>query len=446
MAKARSGGKKTDRPVRAFAEPGVRAVTDLSLLGAVNPPLHGAADPSFSLAVRGFANLFLHPRFGGGALAVYLDGKPVVDVWTGWSDRRGRVPWSADTAPMVFSATKGVTSTVIHRLGDRGLIDYDAPVAEYWPEFGANGKAQITVREVMRHRAGLSNLRGVRKHELLDHRHMEDRIAAAPVDGHFGRSAYHALTYGWLMSGLARAVTGQGMRELIRAEVAGPLDTDGIHLGRPPADAPTRVARIIGPQHTSTNALFNAVAPRIAALDVSAAFGSMYFPGMRSVVQGNTPLLDSEIPSANGVATARALARMYGAIANGGEIDGRRFLSAQRVAALTGRHSLHPDRNLILPMAFHLGYHGLPLPGVLPGFGHVGLGGSLGWAIPEAGLAFAMVHNRLLTPLLVSDQAGFVAIAALVRLGATVARRQGFEPITESGSAYGPATAGTATG
>ena len=86
--------------------------------------------------------MFPGRRFGGGALAVYLDGEPVVDVWTGWSDRRGRVPWSADTAPMVFSATKGMASTVIHRLVDRGLIDYDAPVAEYWPEFGANGKSR----------------------------------------------------------------------------------------------------------------------------------------------------------------------------------------------------------------------------------------------------------------------------------------------------------------
>lgn len=377
---------------------------------------------------------------------MYLDGQPVVDVWTGWADRRGRLPWSADTAPMVFSATKGVTSTVIHRLADRGLIDYEAPVAEYWPEFGANGKVAITVRDVMRHRAGLSHLRGVHKHELLDHRRMEDRIAAAPVDSHFGRSAYHALTYGWLMSGLARAVTGMSMRELIRAEVAGPLDTDGIHLGRPPAAAPTRVARIIGPQHKIGNPLFNAVAPRIAALDASAAFGAMYFPGMRSVVQGDTPLLDSEIPSANGVATARALARMYGAIANGGEIGHRRYLSARRVAALTGRRSLRPDRNLIMPMAFHLGYHGLPLPAVLPGFGHVGLGGCFGWAIPESGLAFAFVHNRLLTPLVLSDQAGFVPMGALVRLGATVARRKGFAPIAEFGSAYDPSSAATAAG
>jgi len=408
--------------------------------------VQGVADPNFAHAVRGFAGLFPHPRFGGGALAVYLDGRPVVDVWTGWSDRRGRRHWSADTAPMVFSATKGVASTVIHRLADRGLIDYDAPVAEYWQEFGANGKAAITVRDVMRHRAGLSHLRGVRKRELLDHRHMEERIAAAPVGRHFGKSAYHALTYGWLLSGLARGVTGKGMRELMRIEVAAPLDTDGVHLGRPPVGAPTRVARIIGPQLNIPNPVFNAIAPAVATMELSAAFGSMYFPGMKAVVQRDIPLLDTELPSANGVITARALARMYGAIANGGMIDGRRYLSADLVAALTGRRSLRPDRNLIMPLAFHLGFHGLPVPGVLPGFGHVGLGGSFGWSIPEAGLAFALVHNRLLTPLVLSDQAGFVGTAALIRRGAAVARKRGFAPVVEFGSGYGPPQAGASAG
>ncbi len=388
--------------------------------------------------------MFPHPRFGGGALAVYLDGQPVVDVWTGWLDRRGRNHWGADTAPMVFSATKGVASTVIHRLADRGLIDYDVPVARYWPEFGANGKAEITVRDVMRHRAGLSHLGGVRRRELLDHHHMEERIAAAPVGRHFGKSAYHALTYGWLLSGLARYVTGKGMRELIRIEVAEPLDTDGIHLGRPPAGAPTHIAKIIGPQFNIPNPVFNAVAPAVAALEVSAAFGSMYFPGMRTVVQRDIPLLDTELPSANGVATARALARMYGAIANGGVIDGTRYLSAERVAMLTGRRDLRPDRNLIMPLAFHLGYHGLPVPGVLPGFGHVGLGGCFGWAIPESGLAFSLVHNRLLTPFLVSDQTGFIGTAALVRLGAAEARKHGFAPVTEFGSTFGSIPAAAA--
>lgn len=398
--------------------------------------VHGEADRNFAMAVRLFAGMFPHPRLGGGALAVYLDGQPVVDVWTGWSDRRGRVRWQADTAPMVFSATKGVATTVIHRLADRGLVDYDAPVAQYWPQFAANGKEAITVRDVLRHRAGLSHLRGVRRRELLDHHHMEERIAAAPIGRHLGKSAYHALTYGWLLSGLARAVTGRGMRELLRSEIAEPLNTDGVHLGRPPAGAPTRVAQIIGPQHNIPNPAFNAVAPALAALELSAAFGSMYFPGMRTVVQRDIPLLDTELPSANGVITARALARMYGAIAHGGTIDGRRFLSPERVAMLTGRRDLRPDRNLVMPLAFHLGYHGLPLPGVLPGFGHVGLGGCFGWAIPEAGLAIAMVHNRLLTPLLVSDQAGFVATGAAVRAGAAAARKHGFSRVGTFGAPY----------
>src|SRR5271169_589700 len=226
--------------------------------------VHGAADPHFACAVRSFASMFPGRRYGGGALAVYLDGEPVVDVWTGWSGRRGRVPWSADTATMVFSATKGMTSTVIHRLVDRGLIDYDEPVAEYWPEFGANGKAALTVREVMRHRAGLSGLRGATKEDLLDHLVMEERLAAAPPGRLLGKPAYHALTYGWLMSGLARAVTGKGMRALIREELAEPLDTDGMHLGRPPAEAPTRVAEIIMPQNIIGNPVISAAACKLA--------------------------------------------------------------------------------------------------------------------------------------------------------------------------------------
>jgi CubicO group peptidase (beta-lactamase class C family) len=398
--------------------------------------VHGTADSNFACVVRSFASMFPHRRFGGGALAIYLDGQPVVDVWTGWADRRGTRPWNADTGAMVFSATKGMASTVIHRLADRGLIDYEAPVAEYWPAFAANGKAGVTVRELMRHRAGLSQLNGVSGSDLMNHLLMEERLAAAPMGWLKGRPSYHALTYGWLMSGLARAVTGRGMRELFRTELAGPLDTDGLHLGRPPVEAPTQPARIIGPQSRLQNPLFNLVAPRLAALPFSGGFGSMYFPGMKATVQGDIALLDTELPAANGVATARALARMYGAIANGGVIDGQRFLSAELVAGLTGAPSLHLDGGLFMPLSFHLGYHGLPLPGVLPGFGHVGLGGSLGWADPATGLAFGFVHNRLLTPFVMSDQAGFVATAALIRWGASQARRNGFTAVPKLGAPF----------
>lgn len=408
--------------------------------------VRGSADASFALAVRAFAALFPHPRLGGGALSVYLDGKPVVDVWTGFADRRGRRPWTADTAPMVFSATKGVASLVIHRLADRGLIDYDAPVSHYWREFGANGKADITVRDVMRHRAGLSHLRGIRKRELLDHRHMEARIAAAPPGRHFGKSAYHALTYGWLLSGLARSVTGRGMRELMRTEVAAPLGTDGVHLGRPPAGSPTTIAHFVGSELRVITPVFDLVAPAIAAFELSAAFGAMYFPGAKKVVQRDIPFLDTELPSANGVMTARALARMYGAMANGGVIDGQRYLSAERVAMLTGRRDLRPDRNLIMPLAFNLGFHGMPIPGVLPGFGHVGLCGSFGWAIPEEGLSISLVHNRLLTPFVVSDQAGFIGTANLVRRGAAAARGRGFQPVAEHGAPFESPLAGAVAG
>lgn len=416
---------------------------DISDAAPLPRGVQGAADPSFACAVAAFARLFGHRRLGGGALSVYLDGVPVVDVWTGWADRAGRQRWNADTGAMVFSATKGMASTVIHRLVDRGLIDYDAPMAEYWPEFGANGKAGITVRDVLRHRAGLSQLNGVSRTDLLDHVKMEERIAAAPAGLLRGRPAYHAVTYGWLVSGLARSVTGLGMRELFRRELAAPLGVDGVHLGRPPAATPTQPAQIIGPQRHLQNPLFNAVAPHLAALPLSGGLGALYFPGMKSMVQGDTPLLDSEMASANGVATARALARMYGAIANGGDLDGTRFLSRDLVAGLSGPRSLHPDGSLVLPMAFHLGYHSLPFPGVLPGFGHVGLGGSLGWADPATGLAFGYVHNRLLTPLVLADQAGFVATtAALIRRGAARARDRGFQAVPRLGTGFaGPSAA-----
>jgi CubicO group peptidase (beta-lactamase class C family) len=328
-----------------------------------------------------------------------------------------------------------MASTVIHRLVDRGLIDYDAPVADYWPEFGANGKSDITVRQVMRHRAGLSALHGASMEDLLNHELMEERLAAAPAGHSFGKPAYHALTYGWLMSGLARAVTGQGMRELIRRELAEPLGIDGLHLGRPPVEAPTQPAQIIMPQSAIDNPVFNAVAPKIAALQVSGGFGALYFPGMKAVVQGDIPLMDAEIPAANGVATARGLARMYGAIANGGQIDGTQFLSRELVAGLNGRRSLRPDRNLLVPLAFHLGYHRVPFDAI-PGFGHVGLGGSLGWADPDSGLAFGFVHNRLLSPFVVVDHAGFVATGALLRRGAAQARKHGFERVDDFGSPF----------
>jgi CubicO group peptidase (beta-lactamase class C family) len=400
-------------------------------------PAHveGAADPRFSCAVQTFAKLFPSPRYGGGSLCVYVDGKPVVDVWTGWSDRHGEVPWTADTGAMVFSASKGVAATVLHRLVDRGLLSYDAPVAQYWPEFGANGKSEITVRDMLRHRSGLSHLQGVSIDELLDYRLMEERIAAAPVDRHAGRAAYHAFTYGWLVSGLARAITGLGMRELFRREIAQPLDTDGLHLGRPPAEARTKVAQIMFPQNTRANPLIDRLVPRLAELPVAGGLGAMYVPGITSLVQGDVPFLDSEIPSVNAVVTARGLARMYGALANGGRIDETQLLSSELADGLLGKISLRPDLNLVVPMSFNLGYHGSPVPGLLRGFGHAGLGGTIGWADPATRSSFAFVHNRLVTPIMI-DMALFVPLILPVRRAIGAVASRGFDAVPRFGAPY----------
>ena len=166
---------------------------DSSCDDSLPPGVRGAFDPHFTKAVHAFAKLFPGKRYGGGALAVYIAGQKVVDLWTGWADRDGTREWTSDTGAMAFSATKGLTSTVIHRLADRGLLSYDAPVADYWSDFGANGKSALTVRDVMAHRAGLSRLNNVPVGQFLDARSMEERLADAPVDRLIGRSAYHAL-------------------------------------------------------------------------------------------------------------------------------------------------------------------------------------------------------------------------------------------------------------
>ncbi|CAM3107231.1 serine hydrolase domain-containing protein [Mycobacterium intermedium] len=395
----------------------------------------GACDSRFANVVRALVALFPTRKLGGGALSVYIDGVQVVDVWTGYADRRGKVPWTADTGAMVFSATKGLAATVIHRLVDRGLLSYDAPVADYWPEFGASGKSKITISDVLRHRSGLSHLKGVRKNNVLDHLQMEERLAQLPLDSSHGKTAYHAITYGWLLSGLARAVTGKGMRQLFREELAQPLDTDGLHLGRPPGDAPTTAAQTLMPQANIPTPLLDFVAPKVIGLTSTGLLASMYFPGIMSMLQGDMPFLDGEVPAVNGVVTARGLAKLYGAIANDGSIEGTRLLSSDLVRELKGEPDLTPDLNLGIPFTYHQGYQSSPVPGLLPGYGHIGLGGTLGWADPDTGSSIAYVHNRLLT-LMLLDMGSFAGLAPLLSSAIATARREGPLEVPHQGSSY----------
>jgi CubicO group peptidase (beta-lactamase class C family) len=161
----------------------------------------------------------------------------------------------------------------------------------------------------------------------------------------------------------------------------------------------------------------------------------MFFPGIKSFVQGDIPFLDGEVPAANGVVTARGLAKMYAAIANGGTIDDTEFLSDDLAQGLIGNPKPWPDLNIGVPMPFHLGYHESPIPGLLKGFGHIGLGGTLGWADPASGSAFAFVHNRLLTPM-VLDMASFAWLARPMRNAITAARHAGALAVPRYGARY----------
>lgn len=368
-------------------------------LAALPSGVGGSAGAEFAPLVRAFARVFGHRAGAGAGLAVYRHGVPLAEIWTG---EAGDQPWTANTGTVVFSVTKGITATVIHRLADRGLIDYDAPVAEYWPEFAAKGKGGITVAQLMTHRAGLSALRRVADstEEVLDHELMEHRLALAEPDHLLGTPTYHALTYGWLMSGLARSVTGKSMGELYRSEVIEPLGIhDGLHLGFPGPGSATRYAPMAGSQLSAArHPIASLVLGRGHGIPgvVGAAVRCMFVPGLEAILEGAEPsLLQTEQGAANGVCTAPALARMYAALAGDGVVGGQRYLSAHTLAEMRRIRSYQLDHALFyLPMMWHLGYHSIPVPGGHTGFGHIGLNGSFGWVDPRSGVSIGFVHNR----------------------------------------------------
>ncbi|MEZ4369732.1 MAG: serine hydrolase domain-containing protein [Polyangiaceae bacterium] len=193
-------------------------------IGTPATPLvvHGHAAPEF-IRVRDALWRQLKRTGGGAAVSVYYQGECVVDVWGGVRDETGR-PWERDTLSVSFSTTKGVASTALHLLVDRGLVDYDAPVARYWPEFAQAGKAAITVRQLMSHQAGLYGLSELaeRAEDLLDWELMVARLAAAaPAHRPGSHSAYHALTYGFLVGEIVRRVSGRPLSDFIRTSFRG---------------------------------------------------------------------------------------------------------------------------------------------------------------------------------------------------------------------------------
>ena len=382
------------------------------------PLMGGFVHPDF-LAVEEALAGQLRAYPGGAAVCVYQHGVCVADLWGGYRDDEGR-PWQRDTMATSFSTTKGVASTVAHVLVDRGLLDYEARVADYWPEFARNGKAGITVRHVLTHQSGLYHVRQMidRADRMLDWAYMVGAIErAAPVHPPGTRTGYHGFTFGFLVGELIQRVTGKRFPEVVRETIAEPLDLDGLYVGTP-FDQLHRAAKLIWPQRGLLGvgarlvrwqgprigdglAVSATVAQRLldlaaVQLDLPSILDALVPRGLSAFDFGAVDTLQAAIPAANGVFTARSLARMYAALACGGVLEGICLLSRQTLARATERQPTSGGR-LVVPFDMHwrLGYHGVLTTRGTPrqAFGHFGFGGSGAWADPERELAVGFVVN-----------------------------------------------------
>lgn len=361
------------------------------------PQIHGHCEDRFAGVRAAFEENFTARGELGAALTVLADGVPVVDLWGGWADEARTRPWGRDTLVNVWSTGKGPTALCAHILADRGLLDLDAPVAAYWPEFAANGKETVLVRHLLSHRSGVAGVGTPHTlDELYDWELTCARLAAtAPMWEPGSRSGYHAISYGFLVGEVVRRVSGVLPGEFLRREVTGPLGID-FTFGLPEKET-LRLAELV--QERADRAAQAALLARMEPVAVASLLNP---PTGRAAA--NTPgWRAAEIPAANGHGTARAVAALYGILAGRGSIGGHRILSGPAVERV--RESQGACRDLVLGDAFAHETEialGLWLSGRNRSYGpnpramgHDGAGGSCGLADPEAGIALGYVMNRM---------------------------------------------------
>jgi CubicO group peptidase (beta-lactamase class C family) len=375
-------------------------------------PIHldGMVHPDF-LEVEAALRRQLQSYPGGAGVCVYHRGECVVDLWGGVTDE-GDNPWQRDTMAPSFSTTKGVASTLLHIYADRGLIDYDAPVSDYWPEFAQAGKQDITVRQVMSHQSGLYHIRQMIDHvdRMLDWEHMIAAIEQAEPAHKPGEcTGYHGLTYGFIVGEIIQRVSGKKFSRLVQTEIAKPLGLDGLFIGAPNKEL-GRAATLLFPDttkrlsQTQAGQYLEVGISRFSQLlrimgmdsDLNSIFDALAPRGISDFDFGSPESLRVAIPAGNGLFTARSLAKMYALLGNDGELDGVRLISPQTVAQASTLQT-HTGKLSVIPfdMRWRLGYHGVATTRGFPkqAFGHFGFGGSGAWTDPERELAVAMIVN-----------------------------------------------------
>jgi CubicO group peptidase (beta-lactamase class C family) len=357
------------------------------------PIVDGWCDPAFGLLREEFTANFAERAELGAAVCVFVRGAVVANFWGGWRDGARQQPWTADTLVNVFSVGKGLLAACVARLTGQGLIDPDARVARYWPEFAAAGKAAVTVRQLLSHQAGLPAIRQpLAAGSALDWSLMTRLLADEepwwpPGSGH----GYHVNTFGFACGELIRRVTGMTPGTLLQRELAGPLAAD-VHIGLA-ASQHGRVGEFLWGQAAS--------APPVPAGDADMtmrAYGNP--PDFSGLGVVNTAAWrGAEIPSANAHASASGVARFYAALAGGGVLDGYRVVDTSALAAAAEEQVYGEDLVLRRPSRFGLGFQlthpERPLGGGSRCFGHFGAGGSVGFCDPDAGLAFGYVTSQM---------------------------------------------------
>lgn len=366
--------------------------------------IDGVVESGFEAVREVFAANFAEQEDVGAAVAVYRDGRPVVDLWGGLADPEGERPWERDTLQLVYSATKGVTATVAHLLAQRGELDLDAPVAQYWPEFAAAGKSDIPVRWLLTHQAGLAALdKPVPLADALAWGPMVEALAAQTPNWPPGTAhGYHGRTFAWLVGEVIRRATGRTVGRILAEDIAGPFDVD-FFIGLPASER-HRVSRLVFAPKVDLATVPDEFIPEafrpmvVAMRDPEALVNRAFEVTDPADVDFNDPVVHAaEIPSSNGIGTARGLARLYAATI--GEVDGARLLAPETRAAATREQVAGIDRVIMLPNRYATGYmlptEGFPLGGP-NAFGHAGRGGSLAFADPDTGIAFAYVTNYII--------------------------------------------------
>jgi CubicO group peptidase (beta-lactamase class C family) len=392
----------------------------------------GTCRPGFERVAEAFERNLKEKGEIGASVCLTVGGETVVDLWGGLADPKTQAPWTRDTVSIVYSCTKGATALCAHVLASRGALDLDAPVAELWPEFAQHGKERVTTRMMLDHSSAVPAVRArVKDDGPYDWAYMTERLAAeVPFWEPGTRNGYHGFTFGWTVGEMVRRASGKSLGTFFREEVTRPLGLD-FWIGLPEEIEP-RVAPMVAHVYKAADAVTPFM--RDLATNKESVAALFYFNNgaWRSGGANTRAGHAAEIGAANGITNARGLAGMYAPLANGGG-----YLVDATTLARMGEVSMatHDDATLRIPTRFALGFMksmdnrkrslaaklwGEDCDSVIlgsPAFGHVGAGGSLGFADPVAGLSFGYTMNRMGPGLLMNERGQSLVDAAYLSLG-----------------------------